>query len=344
MLNKIAMEHYGVHEKIDWTSLGRINLLLGSNGSGKTFLLKAIYAALKTLELYRRGNDNRTLGEVLSDKLYWTFQTERLGDLVQKNAEGVLSFLISEDDNSFSYEFGRDTIKKINKLHSDFLSPREETSIFVPAKEVLSLFQIILKSREQDRMFGFDDTYLDLVKALQIPAQRGRNYASFAKGKESLQGLLGGKVEYDKNSNKWYFKRGNTVFAIGTTSEGIKKLAIFNTLLSNHYLSSNSVIFIDEIESALHPSAISSFLDIIHELSKIGIQFFIATHSYFVIKKLALLAKQENESIPVLSLSTGAEPRYDNMRFGMPDNSIIDESVRLYEAEVDFSLGGTMNG
>ena len=192
--------------------------------------------------------------------------------------------------------------------------------------------------------FKFDDTYLDLVKALQIPTQRGRNYASFAKGKESLQGLLGGKVEYDKNSNKWYFKRGNTVFAIGTTSEGIKKLAIFNTLLSNHYLSSNSVIFIDEIESALHPSAISSFLDIIHELSKIGIQFFIATHSYFVIKKLALLAKQENESIPVLSLSTGAEPRYDNMRFGMPDNSIIDESVRLYEAEVDFSLGGTMNG
>lgn len=40
------------------------------------------------------------------------------------------------------------------------------TSIFIPAKEVLSLFSVILKSREIDKSFGFDDTYYDLAKAL----------------------------------------------------------------------------------------------------------------------------------------------------------------------------------
>ncbi|MFK5970006.1 MAG: hypothetical protein QM487_07820 [Candidatus Marithrix sp.] len=44
---------------------------------------------------------------------------------------------------------------------------RQENSIFIPAKEVLSLFSIIKKSRLIDKTFGFDDTYLDLVIALE---------------------------------------------------------------------------------------------------------------------------------------------------------------------------------
>lgn len=112
-------------------------------------------------------------------------------------------------------------------------------------------------------------------------------------------------------------------------------------MLSNRYLDNHAVIFIDELESALHPKAISDYLDMIFELSQAGIQFFIATHSHFVVKKLYLLAKMHSLSIPVLSLTAdGKKPSYDDMEDGMPDNSIIDESVRLYQQEVDWSLGG----
>ena len=45
-------------------------------------------------------------------------------------------------------------------------------------------------------------------------------------------------------------------------------------------------------------------------------------------------------SIPVLSLTADGKPSYDDMEDGMPDNSIIDESIRLYQQEVDWSLGG----
>ena len=78
----------------------------------------------------------------------------------------------------------------------------------------------------------------------------------------------------------------------------------------------------------------------IFELSQAGVQFFIATHSYFVIKKLYLLAKMHNLSVPVLSLTVDGKPAYDDMADGMPDNSIIGESIRLYQQEVDWSLGG----
>ncbi|MBC8563457.1 AAA family ATPase [Jutongia huaianensis] len=44
------------------------------------------------------------------------------------------------------------------------------------------------------------------------------------------------------------------------------------------------MIFIDEIESALHPKAVCQFLDMIDNIAnEMGLQVFITSHSYFVI-------------------------------------------------------------
>jgi predicted ATPase len=145
--------------------------------------------------------------------------------------------------------------------------------------------------------------------------------------------MLDGKIEYDEAGNRWQFKKGNQKFSIGVTAEGIKKIAILDTLLGNRYLSPESVVFIDEPESALHPVAISQLLDIIAILASNGIQFFIASHSYFVIKKLFLIAQEQEMSIPVLSSVDGVWQQ-DDLKNGMPDNPIIDESIRLYREEV----------
>ncbi len=64
-----------------------INLIIGENGTGKTFLLKALYSAVRSVEEYRRGDDIKTISEVLSEKLRWTFQVEKLGDMVFKIGE-----------------------------------------------------------------------------------------------------------------------------------------------------------------------------------------------------------------------------------------------------------------
>jgi hypothetical protein len=125
----------------------------------------------------------------------------------------------------------------------------------------LSLQQIILKSREQDNVFGFDDTYLDLARALRQQTTKGKNYAEFAASRSRLEKLLGGVVEYDQASGRWQFVTGRQRFPIGVTAEGIKKIAILDTLLGNRYLDPSSIVIIDEPESALHPTAISE-----HEL------------------------------------------------------------------------------
>ena len=203
------------------------------------------------------------------------------------------------------------------------------------------MHQIILKSREQDRAFGFDDTYFDLARALRITPTRGNDYRAFSKSRKDLEKILGGSIEYDEGSGRWIFVKGRNRFPIGVTAEGIKKIAILDTLLGNRYLDNHSIVLIDEPESALHPSAISRLLDIIAALAEAGLQFFLASHSYFVVKKLLLIAQERSWSIPVLSGEEHAGDtiwNQNDLMEGMPDNQIIDESVRLYQQEVELAL------
>jgi len=336
MISSIKINNFAPISHLDWDHLGKINLIIGDNGTGKTFILKIIYSAIRTVEEYKRGDDQTDINEILAQKLYWIFQPEKIGDLVTKGQNNSLSFTIIFNNQTLHYSFKKDTAKNISNLENN-ISPRSVNSIFLPAKEILSLHKIILKSREQDKLFGFDDTYFDLAKALQIPTQKGRNYPEFSQSRQDLESLLNGKIEYDENSGRWIFKKGNAKFSIGVTAEGIKKIAILDTLLGNRYLTPESIIFIDEPEANLHPSAITKFLDIITVLAERGIQFFIATHSYFVIKKLYLITQQKKISIPLISAQENTWQRSDLLE-GLPDNSIIDESINLYEEEVELAL------
>jgi AAA15 family ATPase/GTPase len=337
MLNKAKFENFGPLTNIEWDNLGKINLVIGKNDSGKSFLLKALYATMRTLEKYKRGDNQSTAPETLADKLYWTFQSEKIGDLVTKGADKPLLCNITFDGYDFRYSFGKDTTKQISSLENHVL-PRSSNSIFLPAKEVLSLHHIILQSRRESEVFGFDDTYLDLADALNLPKERGKNYTSFSNSRRLLEDIIGGRVEYETGSRRWVFVKGKYKFAIGVTAEGFKKIGILDTLLGNRFLDPNSVVFIDEPESALHPKAISDLLDIIALLAEEGIQFFMASHSYFVVEKLFLIAQEKKMSIPVIS-KNDSEWTCSDLKDGMPNNPIIGESIRLYQEEMEMALG-----
>jgi AAA15 family ATPase/GTPase len=336
VINKVELKNFGPLIDIEWAKLKKINVVIGSNSCGKTFLLKALYTSIRTLEGYKRGDENKSLSELLADKLYWTFQTSKIGDLVTRGQSETLSYKCSIDEKDFEYSFGKDTTKKITAIEN-YIEPLKSDSVFFPAKEILSIHNIILKSFEQDKSFGFDDTYLDLARALRISLKMGKNYEVFSNSRKKLESITGGKIEYVEDTGIWQYKKGNIRYPIGVTAEGIKKIGILDTLLGNRYLTPKSVIFIDEPESALHPKAISQFLEIISDLSDKGMQFFMATHSYFVIKKLYLIAQEKNISIPILSFDDNKWTCNDLIQ-GMPNNPIINESINLYKKEVDLVL------
>lgn len=146
-----------------------------------------------------------------------------------------------------------------------------------------------------------------------------------------------GNVGFQSILNGLYVDKSNLIAYVNHTLDTPRRL----TCVSRpRRFGKSFVVFIDEIESALHPTAISEFLDIIDRIaSDMGIQFFIASHSYFVIKKLYLIALKRKQSIPCISLSKDKGVQYFDMLEGMPENSIIKESIRLYEEEIEEVLG-----
>lgn len=327
------MKEFGPIKELNVQKLGPINVFIGANGSGKSFVLKAIYSAIKSIEQYRRGREIKTINELLSDKLYWTFQPNNLGDLVRKKSENSLTFEINNDDHTFYFSFGKNTSKSIKTVENTFPSTNVN-SIFLPTKEILSSRTLITNLKDRDKEFGFDDTYYDLAKAL-TPATKGKNYKQFSASREKLMESIKGRILYDEGKKEWKFKdKDNFEYPIGITSEGVKKISIIETLLGNRYLSKNSTIFIDEPESNLHPKLLSEFLEIIYELSNLGIQFFIATHSYFVVKKLYIIAQKQKKSIPLISFEQD-KIEISDLHQGLPDNPIINESINLYKEEID---------
>jgi predicted ATP-dependent endonuclease of OLD family len=92
-------------------------------------------------------------------------------------------------------------------------------------------------------------------------------------------------------------------------------------------------LFVDEPEAGLHPEAITQLVEMLWGLSQNGMQIFLSTHSYFVLKKLQLLAQQHRASAPVLSLEPDGYA-VDDLRDGMPDNPIVQTSIDLYRQEL----------
>ncbi|MDE6380582.1 MAG: AAA family ATPase [Muribaculaceae bacterium] len=333
MIQSISLRNFGPIEDLNVDNLGRINLLIGPNRSGKTVMLKALYCAQRAIELTGRGKNPKSDKEILAYKLYWTFQVEKLGQLVRKPNNGALRFSMKESGgNVFEYSFGPETEKKIVKLEG-VPNSRTSNSVFIPAKEVLSLINVIKEYHDVKMEFGFDETYYDLAMAL-TPTTKGKIAKPFLHAREQLETALGGHIVYSKDKQMWQYVQGKYTYDINMTSEGTKKIAIFDTLIGNHFLTKDSIVFIDEPESGLHPGLLVELLDIIGQLAGYGMQFFIASHSYFVIKKLYLLANTLKMSIPVISFDKEGKNEVSDLKASMPENPIIDQSIKLYEEEL----------
>lgn len=327
-----------------------ITVIVGKNDTGKTGLLKLMYTLGKTNELYVRKKEN-AIGEpnykkILSEKFFGVFQPRKsgLGDLVRKNANDKLSVQIKyANDSVTSLNFGDATTNSIVDVQADTAINKNINYIFIPAKEVLTAFNSI-KAMSQTYFYpGFDDTYTDLIDLLNIPTQKEILEAHFEEANKHLTSMFGGELTQIDSQDRFVFRRGNIEFAMQLTAEGIKRIGILATLMKNKQLSDSTVLFMDEPETCLHPSAIREMVDMLVSLSTTGVQLFLTTHNYFILKQLHIAARREQCDILCCSLERNKaydiDSTFANLRETFPDNSIVEESLKMYDEDVKLDLG-----
>lgn len=336
--------------EIDLACSAGINVILGSNDSGKTSLLKLLYATLRSADVYSREADSKpvSLKKLLAEKLQDTFQPGKkgLGELVMRpsNKEKMQVEMEFKNDrlkyeDRFFFTFGDSTTTTIVDGQDKIKAmPDEFRAVFIPAKEVLTSLAAIRATRDNLRLSGFDDTYLDLIRSVVLPNVQGNIQKDLKNVNRDLENLFKGQIE-QVTEGEFVFKRGGQEFSMPLTAEGIKKIGILSTLIRNRQLNSTSVLFMDEPETALHPHAVRELVKMLTQMSKAGIQIFLATHNYFVLKQIYISSRKEKvpAQCVMLSRTSETEPVFCkafNLAEGMPENALTLEALSMADEEL----------
>ncbi len=214
---------FGPFTDFQWTDLGRINVLIGRNDTGKSTLLKLGYTLARSVQDYtRRMNADRpSWGEVLAEKLMWTFQpgSGRLGDFVKRREPGGNFGATMCNEDYWASLASSDT--RSLTVHDGGPQPNLR-ALFIPPKEILTSVDAITSLHEQEKRFGFDDTYYDLAVALRGDVVQTVLPDSLRRVLDSLHSLFSGEIVHE--NGKFMFHRGDDRFWMSQVAEGIKKI------------------------------------------------------------------------------------------------------------------------
>ena len=341
-LTRIELENFTAFRNLKLDLCPGINVLVGANGTGKTHLMKVCYAACDVSG--RRIDD-------FAHKLVAIFlpSRRRLGRLVrrQQGAGGKASIRLKHVDGrlevSFVSHLGSDEGWDVVSVPGASLSWTRKTvdSVYIPVKEMLSNapgFRSLYSKRE----VRFEEVYRDILDRAYLPALRGPMDRCREGILARLREAIGGEVTIEGEEFFLRSEQGDLEFSL--LAEGVRKLALLWLLMRNGTLQPDSVLFWDEPETNLNPKLFGVVMDVLLELQRQGVQVFLATHDYVILKELDLRTTAADK---VAFHSLYREEGTGEVRCGttysyleIHPNAIADTFTDLYDREVARSLRG----
>lgn len=335
-ITRIRLEKFTAFEKLDLALSPGINVLIGANGTGKTHLMKAAYAAC----------DVSKTQQPFADKLLRVFlpSQRQMGRLVKRakgSAKGLLAVESGQSKIQISFSNHATVSDSATVTGAKQWCREPIESVYIPVKEMLSHapgFRSLYTARE----IHFEEMYADIVDRAYRPALRGPMDSARKKLLKILRECMEGSVLVKDEEFFLRSKQGNLEFTL--LAEGIRKLGLLWLLIQNGTLLQGSVLLWDEPEANLNPQVVGTVMEILLELQRSGVQVFLATHDYVVLKELDLRAK-DSDAVQYHSLyrgrQTGEIQHHSVAEFlQVHPNAIADTFADLYNREVERSLSG----
>lgn len=334
-LTKLRLERFTAFDNLTLALSPGINVFIGKNGTGKTHLMKVAYAACDITK--------SKIG--FAEKLNRVFlpSGRSIGRLVKRFRTSVKGSVEVQRANakiraSFSNHTEKSESASVTGLSEWMAQPLE--SVYIPVKEMLSNgpgFRSLYAQRE----IHFEEIYSDILDRAYRPPLRGPAERARKTLLRSLEKAIDGKVVVNNEEFFLKNKQGNLEFTL--LAEGIRKLGLLWALIQNGTLLDGSVLFWDEPETNLNPKMFGALIQIILDLQRAGVQIFLATHDYVILKELDL-QKKDTDNIIYHSLfhdNMGVlQCRQANCYLDVDPNAIAQTFSDLYDREVKRSLGG----
>lgn len=313
-----------------------INVLIGANGTGKTHIMKICYAACDITKTGRSFTDKLVHIFLPSNYMLW-----RLGNRRARRAE--ISAKVSRPDlfisASFPNPFRGDRSSSISNSEGWRNTPIE--SVYIPVKEMLSNapgFQSIYEERE----IHFEEVYNDILRRAYRPFPRQKLDQARQGLLRKLQDVIGGSIRRD-NQEFFLSSRSGPGRLAGRLeftllAEGIRKLGLLWLLIRNGSLPGGAALFWDEPETNLNPSLFGVVVDVLLELQRLGVQIFLATHSYVLLKEIDLRKKDTDQVVfHALYRTENGDIAYNSTEdyFSIDPNLIAEVFESLYDREVE---------
>jgi predicted ATPase len=293
MLEKIKFEKFTAFEKLEVKFSPGINIFVGENGTGKTHILKAAYAACDIAKS-REG-----FAEKINNVFYPS--GKQIGRLVKRSSvssNGSLEVIRRLDDGkkialrlSLSNHTTKPDKAKISGSSKAWTeSPME--AAYIPVKDMMANAPGF-RSLYEECEIHFEEIYVDIIRKAFLPLLKGPTDKPRKQLLESLQEAMDGKVVA---KNEEFFLRsqhGELEFTL--LAEGFRKLGLLWILIQNGTLLNGSVLFWDEPETNLNPRLMKTVVSILLELQRLGVQVFLTTHDYVILKEFDLQAKKDDK-------------------------------------------------
>jgi len=335
-VTKLGLWEFSAFKDIELEPCSGINVFLGTNASGKSHAMKALYAPIKTME---QSDSTIPLDARLHEKLAKVFRPDDgyLGRLVHRRkgqGQGRVDIAGTTGDIGFTlFTTGKTKIA----MRADSWTSDEPT-IFLPTREVLAMYEGFIAAY-QARELSFDETYYDACLALGRGALRGPRSEQAKALIAPIEAALGGRVALQ--GNRFYLVRKDGVMEAHLVAEGLRKIAGLAQLVLNGSLTKNGILFWDEPEANLNPKLAALVLDILLELGKRGVQIFVTTHDYLIAHKLSLLSEYGKcPDVPIRFFAFYREAEHGPVLVApgktlaeLPDNPILDEFAKHYDFE-----------
>jgi len=325
-IESIGLKNFTVFKNFRIDVSSSINIFIGENGTGKTHLLKAIYAAC---ELSRAESQNDELLKCFKEK-------QQEANLLRNKNIGQLTISITSRNVTRKQIRGSELVEYFLEIPDGKKFP----AVYIPVKDMLTHSAGFLAMANKYRDFPFDKTLTDIViKASQWKVKQPPKLALAIL--PILEEMMDGIVVFE--NEEFYIKKNNgQMILFELEAEGLKKIGLLWQLLMTDNLNEDSILIWDEPEANLNPKFLPKIVECLLELSRHGVQIFLSTHNY-IFAKYFDVAKRDNDSVLFHSLyfeeKTGGvkcetQPYFENLKHNDISAAFNQLLERVYQIQI----------